>query len=134
VIRPENDPVLLYDGDCGFCTTSVRTGERVLGTRGWSAVPYQFADLDALAAFTGGQVSEERAEHEVLWITPLGRVHGGAQAIARVLMRRGGAWAWAGAVLTLPGARGVAALVYRAVSANRHRLPGGTPACALPRR
>jgi predicted DCC family thiol-disulfide oxidoreductase YuxK len=125
------DPVLLYDGDCAFCTTSVRTAERLLGAGHWRSVPFQAADLDRLAEFTGGSVSAERAEREVLWITPNGRVYGGAQAAARALMRAGGVWAYAGAALTLPGIREVAAGVYHVVSVNRHRLPGGTPACAM---
>jgi predicted DCC family thiol-disulfide oxidoreductase YuxK len=31
----------------------------------------------------------------------------------------------------LPGVRRVADVVYRAVAANRYRLPGGTPACRV---
>ena len=36
-----------------------------------------------------------------------------------------------GVVLLVPGISAVAARVYSWVSANRHRLPGGTPACSL---
>lgn len=61
-------------------------------------------------------------------------MYGGAQAVARLLMRSGGAWAYLGALLTLAPVRPLAALGYRWVARNRHRLPGGTPACALPRR
>jgi hypothetical protein len=38
------------------------------------------------------------------------------------------------AVVRLPGIRAGARVVYRWVSRNRHRLPGGTPACAVPPR
>ena len=68
------------------------------------------------------------------WLTPGGQVYGGAQAVARLLMRSGGAWAYAGALLALPPVRPLAAAVYRAVARHRHRMPGGTPACALPGR
>ncbi|WP_081982976.1 thiol-disulfide oxidoreductase DCC family protein [Streptacidiphilus albus] len=126
-------PVLLFDGDCAFCSSSVRFAERRLDADRWEAVPFQFADLDALAAFTGGLVSPERAEHEVLWITPTGRVYGGAQAAARLLLRtRRPLWSVLGALLTLPLLRQAAAGVYRVVAVNRHRMPGGTAACALP--
>ncbi|MEU6621924.1 DUF393 domain-containing protein [Streptomyces litmocidini] len=120
-------PVLVYDGDCGFCTTSANFAERRVRPR-CDIVPWQFADLDALG------VTQERAEYEVLWVTPSGAVDGGAQAVAKALLSAGGAWAPLGAVLLLPGIRRVARGVYRLVAAHRHRLPGGTPACAIPRR
>lgn len=106
------------------------------GLGGWDAVPFQFEDLAALDARAGGlgEVTAERAEREVLWVTPTGRVYGGAQAVARLLMRSGGAWAYLGAVLASAPVRPVAGLAYRWVARNRHRMPGGTAACALPRR
>jgi predicted DCC family thiol-disulfide oxidoreductase YuxK len=119
-------PVLLYDGDCAFCTSSVRLAERRVGPRA-EVTAWQFADLDALG------VTAERAEHELLWITPTGTVYGGAQAVAKLLMNgRRRAWAPLGALLTLPPVRQVAHVVYRLVADNRQRMPGGTAACALP--
>jgi predicted DCC family thiol-disulfide oxidoreductase YuxK len=131
---PAGTPVLIYDGDCAFCTSCVQEAERRLGTDGWAAVPFQFADLDALNRFTAGAVTRARAEREVLWVTPAGRVHGGAEAAARVLLRtRRLPWNLLGAAALVPGVRAVLALTYRVVATNRHRLPGGSPACALPR-
>ncbi|MEU5385266.1 MULTISPECIES: thiol-disulfide oxidoreductase DCC family protein [Kitasatospora] len=131
-------PVLVFDGDCAFCSSCVRWAERYprqsLSSAGWDAVAWQFADMAALAEFTGGEVSAERASREVLWVTPDRRVYGGAQALARLLMRSGGLWAWAGGALALAPVRPVADVVYRWVAKNRDRMPGGTPACALPRR
>ncbi|GGS54365.1 DUF393 domain-containing protein [Streptomyces griseoviridis] len=118
-------PVLVYDGDCRFCTTSVAFLERLLRPD-CSITPWQFADLASLG------VAQRRAEYEALWITPTGAVHGGAQAVARLLLRAGKGWAVLGALLTLPPFRRVAHGVYRIVADNRHRLPGGTAACALP--
>ncbi|GLZ10876.1 hypothetical protein Acsp04_11110 [Actinomadura sp. NBRC 104425] len=118
-------PVLVYDGDCGFCTTSVRFIERRIPTSA-QIVAFQFADLDALGT------TAERAEYEVLWVDRAGRVSGGAQAIARLLMDAGGPWRPVGAVLRVPPVRWIAHGVYRLVAANRHRMPGGTAACALP--
>ncbi|WP_231591254.1 thiol-disulfide oxidoreductase DCC family protein [Saccharothrix sp. ST-888] len=134
------DPVLVFDGDCAFCTTCKDAAERYLraslASGGWEAVPFQFADLPALDRRAGGRslVTWERAEREILWVTPGGQVYGGAQAAARLLMRSGGAWAYLGGLLALPPVRPLAAAVYRLVAKNRHRLPGGTPACALPHR
>jgi predicted DCC family thiol-disulfide oxidoreductase YuxK len=117
-------PVLVFDGDCGFCTTSVRFAERRVGVRA-RVVPWQFADLRALGA------ARERAEREVLWIED-GRVYGGARAVARLLIAAGRPWSPLGFVLRVPPFSWVAQGAYRLVAANRHRLPGGTPACALP--
>ncbi|MGW6913628.1 thiol-disulfide oxidoreductase DCC family protein [Kitasatospora sp. NPDC054939] len=134
------DPVLVFDGDCAFCTSCKVWAERylrqTLASGGWEAVPFQFADLAELDARAGGrgEVSWERAEQELLWVTPGGAVYGGAQAVARLLMRTGGAWAYLGGLLALAPVRPVAGAAYRWVARNRHRLPGGTPACELPQR
>ncbi|MFI7382902.1 thiol-disulfide oxidoreductase DCC family protein [Streptomyces sp. NPDC049813] len=120
-------PLLVFDGDCGFCTTSVRFAERYVRPR-CAIVPWQFTDLEPLG------VTQERAEYEVLWVTPAGTVYGGAQAVAKALLSARGAWPVLGAVLTLPPVRWVAHGVYRLIADNRHRLPGGTAACAVPGR
>lgn len=118
-------PVLVFDGDCGFCTGSVRLIERVVRPR-CETVPWQRADLAALG------VTPERARHEALWVTPTGRVYGGAQAVAKLLLSAGGAWTLAGAFLTLPVVCWAAHAAYRLVADNRQRLPGGPAGCALP--
>lgn len=118
-------PVLVYDGDCGFCTASVAFVRRWIRPR-CDITARQWADLDALG------VTPERAEYEALWITPDGTVYGGARAVAELLAGAGGGWAVVGAVLRLAPVRRAAQGVYRAVARNRHRLPGGSPACALP--
>jgi predicted DCC family thiol-disulfide oxidoreductase YuxK len=117
---------LLYDGDCGFCTSSVGFIRRHI-VSGVEITAFQFADLDALGT------TLDRARHEVLWVED-GRVHGGARAIARLLA--GAAWPWRplGLLMAVPPVCWLAEGVYRLVAANRMRLPGGTPACALPPR
>lgn len=117
--------MLVFDGDCGFCTSAVRFAERRIRPR-CTAVAWQLADLDALG------VTRERAEREVLWVTPAGAVYGGAGAVAKLLLSAGGGWAVLGALLRLPPLRWVAPPVYELIADNRGRLPGGTPACALP--
>jgi predicted DCC family thiol-disulfide oxidoreductase YuxK len=118
-------PALVYDGDCAFCTSCVRFAERHLRLR-CEATAWQFADLDGLG------VTEERARYELLWVAPDGTVRGGAQAVAKVLLRAGGLWPVVGALLTLPPLRWIAHAGYRLVADNRDRMPGGTPACAVP--
>jgi predicted DCC family thiol-disulfide oxidoreductase YuxK len=119
--------VLVFDGDCGFCTMTVGILGRLVKPR-CEAVPWQRADLGALG------IDRHRAQYEALWVTPAGVVYGGVQAVAKLLMSTGGAWAVAGAVLTLPPVRWAAHGVYRLVADHRGRLPGGTAACAMPER
>lgn len=118
-------PVLVYDGDCGFCTSSVRFIERRIPTSA-EVVAYQFADLDALGA------TAEQASREVLWVDRDGLVRGGAPAVAALLVDAGGVWRPLGAIMRIPPVSWLARGVYRLVADNRDRMPGGTPACALP--
>jgi predicted DCC family thiol-disulfide oxidoreductase YuxK len=117
-------PVLIYDGDCGFCQRSVDILKRL--PVDVSVTPYQFADLGLYGT------TEERASYEVLWVDRSGRVHGGAQGIARLLISAGGIYAAAGWLMRTPPVRWIAAGIYRLIATNRHKMPGGTAACALP--
>ncbi len=117
-------PILIFDGDCGFCTRSVNVLKHLPVDAEVTA--YQFADLEMYGT------TEERATHEVLWVDPKGRIYGGAQAIARLLVSAGGFYAAAGWALRTPPIRWIAAGVYRLIANNRQRMPGGTTACALP--
>lgn len=123
--RPRKAPLLVYDGDCGFCTASVRFIERRIKPA-CEVTAWQFTDLDALG------VTPLRAQHEALWVTPAGTVHGGAQAVAKALLSAGGGWGiLGGSLLTFP-VQWPAHLVYRLIADHRHRLPGSTGACAVP--
>lgn len=118
-------PVLLFDGDCAFCSRTAEVIRHSIPTSG-TVEPWQFADLPALGT------TQAQAEHEVVWVGRDGSVHGGAQAIAHLLIDAGRWWAVLGWALRVPPIRWIAYVGYRLVAINRHRLPGGTPACALP--
>jgi len=115
--------VLIFDGDCGFCTTSVNFARRHVPIRAVVA-PWQQADLAALG------VDREQAEAAVLWVAPDGEVLAGPDAVAALLRDGGGWWRRVGAALGHEPMRRVAWPVYRWIARNRHRLPGGAPACA----
>ncbi len=114
-------PVLLFDGDCGFCTWSAGLLERI-GPEA-EIVAWQLTDIAALG------VSEEQAMDAVQWVPVNGAVRSGHEAIAAVLGAAGRAWRILGATLLLPGVSWLAAKAYRLVADNRYRLPGSTPAC-----
>jgi predicted DCC family thiol-disulfide oxidoreductase YuxK len=122
---PVQRPALVFDGDCGFCTRSAAVARRLLPA-GCAVVPWQGADLAAVGT------TAARAQREVLWVPPTGDVVGGARAVAAALRAAGSGWALLGRLLQLPPVGLLADVVYRVVAANRMRLPGGTPACALP--
>ncbi|HEX3828522.1 MAG TPA: DUF393 domain-containing protein [Sporichthyaceae bacterium] len=116
--------LLIYEGDCGFCNRCVRFIARRLPS-GAQFKPWQRVDLDGMG------ISRARARYEVLWVEAGGRVFGGAQAIAKLLVDCGGAWAVLGGALRVPPFRWIAHGVYRAIANNRWRLPGGDPNCAM---
>jgi predicted DCC family thiol-disulfide oxidoreductase YuxK len=122
-MAPRARPVLVYDGDCAFCTSSVRLLEKI-GPRA-EMLAWQLTDLDALG------LSEEEASAAVQWVEIDGTVRSGHEAVAAALDSAAGPWALAGRAFLSPGIAPIAAGAYRLIAANRHRLPGGTPACAV---
>ncbi len=116
-------PVLVYDGDCGFCTTCARLLERTRPDA--EIVAWQLTDLAELG------ITERQATEAVQWVQLDGTTRSGHEAIAAVLSTAGGIWKVVGRAVTLPGISWMAAKVYRLVANNRYRLPGSTPACAV---
>lgn len=119
--RDVTRPVLVYDGDCAFCTSCVRLLER-LGVNA-EMLAWQLTDLNELG------ITERQAADAVQWVAPDGTVRSGHEAIAAALISAGPAWRIAGRFLLLPGISRIAAKTYGLVAENRQRLPGGTPAC-----
>ncbi|MEV5388589.1 DUF393 domain-containing protein [Streptomyces sp. NPDC052721] len=123
-----SSPVLAYDGDCGFCQTSIDR-IRALAAPTLEAVPWQFLPTESTSPYL------ERLDREVLLLHGGSVLAGGADALARyVSTSRSPAYRALAALVRLPGIRACARVLYRWVSRNRHRLPGGTPACAVPPR
>jgi predicted DCC family thiol-disulfide oxidoreductase YuxK len=116
-------PVLVYDGDCGFCTTCVHLLERIGPDA--EIVAWQLTDLAELG------ITEEQAADAVQLVQIDGTVRSGHEAVAAVLGSAGWIWRVAGRALLLPGISSIAARAYRLIADNRYRLPGGTPACEV---
>jgi predicted DCC family thiol-disulfide oxidoreductase YuxK len=115
--------VLLFDGDCAFCTSCVGLVERWIRPDA-EIVAWQFADLEALG------VSEAQASEALQWVEPDGAALSGHRAVAAMLGSAAAPWRIAAHILLLPGISWAAAHAYRLIADNRRRLPGGTPACA----
>jgi predicted DCC family thiol-disulfide oxidoreductase YuxK len=120
--RTARRPVLLFDGDCAFCTSCARLLKRI-GPEG-EVVAWQVADLDELG------ITAAQAAEALRWVEADGTVRTGHEALAMALgTAAGSVWRILGRALLLPGISPLAAASYRLVARNRHRLPGGTPAC-----
>ncbi|HEU0019510.1 MAG TPA: DUF393 domain-containing protein [Thermoleophilaceae bacterium] len=119
---PLNRPVLVYDGDCAFCTSCVDLLQRLRPDA--DIVAWQLTDLAKLG------LTEQQAADALQWVDTDGAVRSGHEAVAAVLIAAGSIWKLLGRATLLPGVSWIAAHVYRLVADNRHRLPGGTPACA----
>jgi predicted DCC family thiol-disulfide oxidoreductase YuxK len=120
--------MLIYDGDCGFCTkvaTWFRAHQRVPVT----VVAWQeINDLSELG-LTVADVSTA-----LYWVDAYGRTYRGDQGAARALAVLGPPWPLVGAAMRVPPLRWLGGLAYPVLARYRHKLPGATQACALPAR
>ncbi len=122
--KPAKEPLLIFDGDCGFCTTSVDWLRRALPAMP-PAEPYQWTDLEAYG-LTRAEASSR------VWMVVAGTRYGGHLALSALLRHQpSAAWRFAGWMLATPPFSIAAAIGYRLVARYRSLLPGGTPACAV---
>ena len=119
-------PALLFDGDCAFCSSSIRWAQRHI-KRLPRLVPYQFAELETLG------LTVQQCQLAVQWVDADRHVSSAHDAVSQLLRYAGKGWSVIGQAMRLPGIHWLSGVVYRWVARNRHRLPGGTAACALPR-
>ena len=115
-------PLLVFDGDCAFCSSTVRFGQRWIG-RMPAVTPYQTTDLEQFG------LTAEQCEQAVRYVARDRQVYAGEDAVSMLLRGAGRGWWVLGSVMRLPGIHWLSGVAYRWVAKNRHRLPGGTPAC-----
>jgi predicted DCC family thiol-disulfide oxidoreductase YuxK len=118
--------VLVFDGECGFCTTAAswaarrfRHGERV---QAWQLAGEEFLERHGLT------VDDVRSA--AWWVSAAGTERG-HRAIGRALEAGGGLRRLIGWCALHPPTSALAAGIYRLVVRWRYRLPGGTPACRV---
>ncbi|HWD53130.1 MAG TPA: DCC1-like thiol-disulfide oxidoreductase family protein [Acidimicrobiales bacterium] len=119
-------PVLVYDGDCGFCTSvAARISQR------WripaTAAAWQSLGEDGLAELG---LTPEMARAAAWWVDGDGRQFRGHLAVARALLAARGWRRMVGGAMAVPPLSWAAAVGYRVVVHYRHRLPGSTRACS----
>lgn len=125
-------PVVVFDGDCAFCTRCVGWARRIVGDQViW--LPWQQANLNDLG------LNQQDCERALQWVATPGNAAGGptehaegGAAVRRILRMGRQPWPIVAFVAGAPGLRQITDWAYRVVARHRHRLPGGTPACAMP--
>lgn len=125
---PASRAVLIYDGDCGICTRFSRlVTERLRRSESdFTVAAWQHLELERYG------LTPQQCDESVQWVAADGTISSAQDAVARTLIA--GRWPLRplGWVILVPGVNALAGVAYRWVAANRHRLPGGTPACSLP--
>jgi len=127
LVEREKAPLLVYDGDCSFCSSSARWI-----TAHWNgpqeAVAWQHLSADHLERLG---LTLDDVRRAAWWIDPSRGHSRGHLAIARALRAAHGWPSVVGKVLLVPPFRWLAAGAYPLIARWRHRLPGGTPACRM---
>jgi predicted DCC family thiol-disulfide oxidoreductase YuxK len=117
--------MLIFDGDCSFCTSSAHwIRHRLPATV--PVEPWQRLDIDAYG------LTVRDVTTAAYWVDEDGRLHRGHRSIGKALVAAGGGWKAVGALIQVPPISWLAALVYALIAKNRSRLPGGTPECKIP--
>lgn len=116
---------MVFDGDCAFCTTWLHRLEAALPYFPKSS-PWQWLDLEPLG------LSSDDVEKYAWLLTP-DHQYAGHLALSGLLRQQPTfGWRFLGNLLRTPPFSIVASIGYTWISRNRHLLPGGTPACAMP--
>jgi predicted DCC family thiol-disulfide oxidoreductase YuxK len=122
-------PTLIFDGDCGFCTTSAHwVEERV--PPGIRVIAWQKLGEASLAELG---LTTDDVTTAAWWVDANGRCFRGHEAVAKTLEAIGGPWRPAGRLVRTAPVSWLAAPGYQLVARYRYRLPGATPACKLER-
>lgn len=120
-------PILIYDGDCAFCSSTVRLLQRLMPKHP-AMEPFQFVATEKYG------LTKQQCAEEIKYVDDQRSVFGGEAAFRKFFYEAGGAWRLLSRLMMIPGVLQISSHVYRWVAKNRHRLPGGTPTCSLPRK
>jgi predicted DCC family thiol-disulfide oxidoreductase YuxK len=119
-------PVLLYDGECGFCRDWIRRVQRWDRRHAIDYVPSQLrAGIPGLPALSDAAL--DRAVHLIF---PDGRIYPGARSLPALLPLLPGGAPLA-LLMKVPGVQLVADRIYGWVAARRHRLGCGPGKCGI---
>jgi predicted DCC family thiol-disulfide oxidoreductase YuxK len=118
--------LLIFDGDCGFCTTAVERLHKLLPVFP-EAIPWQWLELESY------DLSRDDVNLYAWVVTPHHQYAGHLALSALLRMQPAPALRFLGHLIATPPVSWAAAIGYHVIARYRHLLPGGTPACAMPR-
>lgn len=124
------DYLLIFDGDCAFCTRCVEWGAKNL--KPW-------VDTKASSQLNPADFGLTQDDfHKSIWLVqtnnPKSTPLGANRAAAKILQQQKNPfWRALGIVLDIWWIRPIARAGYYLVARNRAKMPGGTAACEVPR-
>jgi predicted DCC family thiol-disulfide oxidoreductase YuxK len=121
-----NGGVVLFDGTCGFCESSVRFIARRDAAGYFRFAPSQWPQAQAALAAHG--LTRDAARSLVL--IEGDQVYLRSTASLRIAAHLSAPWRWARILLWVP--RPIRDAAYRVVAAVRHRIARPSNACELP--
>ncbi len=120
----KDQPTLIFDGDCGFCTTSASWIQKWMPDD-VEVQPWQALDLDEVG------LTVDDVSSAAYFASADGGLHRGHLAVGQALRHAGFPLCIAGELMIRPPIAWLAAPVYRLVATYRYKLPGSTDACKL---
>ncbi|MEM9587367.1 MAG: DUF393 domain-containing protein [Planctomycetota bacterium] len=121
---PEAD-VVIFDGDCNFCRSGVRTLRRL----DWGGRRLSFISLhDPRVAERYPDLTHDQLMDQMYVIDGVRNRHGGADAVRYLTRRLPTLWISA-PILHLPGTARIWRWLYQQVAKRRYRLAGKANAC-----
>ena len=116
---PDSRPLVVFDGDCGFCRFWIERWKSVTGGR-LDYAPYQ----DVATRFP--EIDADEFRRAVALILPSGEVFFGAHAVVRALAEVPGRGGWLAAYRRVPGFAALSELGYRFIAGHRNVATGVT--------
>jgi predicted DCC family thiol-disulfide oxidoreductase YuxK len=107
-------PIVVFDGECGFCRCTVSWAKRRLRTDAQFAA-WQDIEVEAVG------LTVKACQDAVQWVGATG-IFGGHRAVALLLQSAQFPWRLIGRLIDVPGLRLVSRVTYAIVKANRSRL------------
>ncbi len=108
-------PLVIYDGDCGFCIYWARYWQKLTGHRATYA-PYQ----EVAAQFP--EIPVAAFQRAVQYVAPDGKIASGAEASFLTLSHASGKGFWLTLYRHLPGFAAITELAYASIASHRSAL------------
>jgi len=115
--------LLIFDGDCGFCTKTARLFGDFAGDAA-EVAPWQALNLDDYG------LTKQDCATAAFWVQD-GVAYRAVDGFAKGLQVCKQPWPVVGKIMSVPPVSWVAKAIYPIVAKYRYRLPGSTDACRI---